>query len=129
MKINRGREQGEPSEERRETFTGPTWGEPLLSGVPGVMVKTVFFPPGARSHWHRHETGQVLLVTHGRGVAVNEAGEGGTIGAGDVVWFAPGERHWHGAGPDTYLTHIAISLGATDWEDPVTEAQYRATPS
>jgi quercetin dioxygenase-like cupin family protein len=126
MKINHGRVAGEPSDERGRTFTGRVWAEPLLRGVPGVVVNTVFFPPGARTHWHTHETGQLLLVTHGRGFAVNAAGEGGPIGPGDVVWFEPGERHWHGAGPDTYLTHTAISLGSTDWQEPVDDEQHRA---
>jgi quercetin dioxygenase-like cupin family protein len=129
MRINRGRETGAVSEERTATFTGSSWGDPLLRDVPGVMVNTVFFPPGSRTHWHRHERGQVLIVTQGRGFAVNEAGEGGPIGAGDVVWFEPGERHWHGGGPDTYLMHIAVSLGQTEWEDAVTDEQYGAAPT
>lgn len=126
MKINHGRVDGAPSDERVETFTGTVWAEPLLRDVPGLVVNTVFFPPGARTHWHTHETGQVLLVTHGRGFAVNEAGEGGAIGPGDVVWFDAGERHWHGAGPATYLTHVAISLGAADWQAPVGDDEYQA---
>ena len=85
-----------PSTERGPTFTGTVWAEPLLRDVPGVVVNTVFFPPGARTHWHRHETGQILLVTHGSGLAFNEGGDGGVIMPGDVVWFDPGERHWHG---------------------------------
>jgi quercetin dioxygenase-like cupin family protein len=65
-----------------------------------------------------------LIVTHGRGLAVNEHGDGGAIMPGDLVWFEPGERHWHGGGPDTYVSHIAISLGTTDWEDAVTDDEY-----
>ena len=126
MKINHGRVAGEPSAHRDATFTGAVWSEPLLRDVPGVIINTVFFPPGVRTDWHRHETGQILIVTHGRGLAVNEHGDGGAIMPGDVVWFEPGERHWHGGGPDTYVSHIAISLGATAWEDPVTDAQYAA---
>lgn len=126
MKINHGREAGMSSDKRGRTFTGEVWAEPLLTGAPGVMVNTIFFPPGARTHWHTHATGQILLVTHGRGLAVNEAGEGGPILAGDLVWIDAGERHWHGAGPDSYLTHIAVSLGEADWQDAVSEEQYRA---
>ena len=126
MKINHGRVAGEPSDERGPTFTGTVWAEPLLRDVPGVVVNTVFFPPGARTHWHSHETGQILLVTHGRGLAVNQDGDGGAIMPGDVVWFEPGERHWHGGAPDTYVTHIAISLGTTTWEDAVTNDEYSA---
>lgn len=129
MKINHGRVAGEPSDERGPTFTGTVWAEPLLGDVPGVMVNTVFFPPGSRTHWHTHGTGQILLVTHGQGFAINEAGDGGAILPGDVVWFEAGERHWHGGTPDTYLAHIAISLGATDWQEAVTDDQYRLVRS
>jgi quercetin dioxygenase-like cupin family protein len=125
MKINRGRIEGEPSDRRGPTFTGEVWAEPLLKAE-GVTVNTVFFPPGARTHWHTHDGGQILIVTHGRGFAINDAGEGGPIQTGDVVWFDGGERHWHGAGPETYLTHIAISLGGHDWQDEVTERQFQA---
>ena len=124
MKINHGRVAGEPSAHRDATFTGAVWSEPLLRDVPGVIINTVFFPPGVRTDWHRHGTGQILIVTHGRGLAVNEDGDGGAIMPGDLVWFEPGERHWHGAGPDTYVSHIAISLGSTEWEDAVTDDQY-----
>lgn len=124
MKINHGRVADMASDERGPTFTGTVWAEPLLHDAPGVMVNTVFFPPGARTHWHRHETGQILLVTHGRGWAFNSDGDGGAIMPGDVVWFDPGERHWHGGGSDTYVSHIAISLGRTDWEDAVSDDEY-----
>jgi quercetin dioxygenase-like cupin family protein len=124
MKINHGRVAGMPSAQRGETFTGSVWSEPLLRDVPGVVINTVFFPPGVRTHWHRHKSGQILIVTHGSGLAFNEGGEGGGIMPGDVVWFDPGERHWHGGAPDTYVTHIAISLGTTDWEEPVSDSDY-----
>jgi quercetin dioxygenase-like cupin family protein len=124
MRINHGRVAGEPSEQRSETFTGQVWAEPMLRGAPGVAVNTVFFPPGARTHWHTHDAGQILLVTHGRGFARDETGEGGVILPGDLVWFEPGERHWHGAAPDSYLTHVAISLQTTNWLEAVTDEQY-----
>jgi quercetin dioxygenase-like cupin family protein len=124
MQINHGRVAGEPSDLRGPTFTGSVWAEPVLRDVEGVMVNTVFFPPGARTFWHTHEIGQILLVTHGRGYALNDAGVGGVLLPGDVVWFEPGERHWHGAAPDSYLTHTAISLGVADWAEEVTDEQY-----
>jgi len=124
MKINPGRVAGMPSTQRDETFTGSVWSEPLLRDVPGVVINTVFFPPRVRTDWHRHEHGQILIVTHGCGLALNEDGAGGAIKSGDVVWFDPGERHWHGGGPDTWVTHIAISLGTTDWENSVTDDEY-----
>lgn len=126
MKINRGREAGKHSEQRSDTFTGTVWGDPVLSGAEGVTVNSVFFAPGARTHWHRHERGQILYVTSGQGSAYTRDGEGGTIAAGDTVYIPPGEEHWHGAGADTYLVHLAVSLGATDWLAPVSDEEYRA---
>jgi quercetin dioxygenase-like cupin family protein len=126
VKINRGRVAGLPSRQREETFSGPVWSEPLLSAVEGVVINSVFFAPRTRTNWHVHERGQILLVTGGSGLVITETGAGGTIGTGDVVWIEPGENHWHGAGPDTYLTHIAISLGATDWAQGVVDADYES---
>ena len=132
MRVNRGRESGAPGELRGPTFTGDVWADPVLASADDVMVNTVLFTPGARTHWHRHERGQVLLVTHGRGYVQVRDGEGTWVGPGDAVWFPPGEQHWHGAGPDTWMAHNAISLGATEWLDPVTPQDYErsvASPS
>jgi quercetin dioxygenase-like cupin family protein len=123
MQIHRGRVDGKPSEQRDSTFTGQVWADGLLR-EDGVIVNTVMFPPGARTNWHVHGAGQILIVQNGRGFVGDADGGGHAIGAGDVVWFAPGERHWHGAGPDTYMTHIAISLGSSDWSEPVDDEQY-----
>jgi quercetin dioxygenase-like cupin family protein len=125
MRIQHGRD-GRPSEERGPTFTGPVWADPVLAGVDGVVVNTVMFPPGSRTYWHTHGTGQILFVTHGRGYALTAGGRGGELLPGDVVWFEAGERHWHGAAPDSYLTHTAVSLGGTDWEEAVSDADYAA---
>jgi quercetin dioxygenase-like cupin family protein len=125
MKVNRGRERGATSDRRTETFTGEVRGDPVLSRAPEVVVNDVSFAPGARTHWHRHERGQVLLITHGRGYVQTRDGEGSWVEAGDVVHFPPGEEHWHGAGPDTYLVHRAISLGRTEWLDEVRDEDYR----
>jgi quercetin dioxygenase-like cupin family protein len=124
MKVNRGREPGKPSEQRGPTFTGTVWADPLLATQDGVMVNAVFFPPGGRTHWHRHERGQVLLVTAGRGYVQVRDGEGTWVAAGDVVHFPPGEEHWHGAGPESYLLHTAVSLGTTEWLEAVSPADY-----
>jgi quercetin dioxygenase-like cupin family protein len=124
MKVNRGRPQGAPSEQRSATFTGEVWFDPVLPDVPGLALATVVFEPAARTHWHRHEQGQILLVTHGRGRVQTRAGEGAWVTAGDVVHFPPGEEHWHGAAPDSLLVHTAVSLGQTEWLDPVTDEQY-----
>ena len=98
------------------------------SGKPGGA--TVTFEPGARTAWHTHPLGQTLLVIAGLGRVQREGGPIDEIRPGDIVWFAPGEKHWHGAGPTTALTHIAIAETldgkAVDWLEKVTDAQYGA---
>jgi quercetin dioxygenase-like cupin family protein len=124
MKISRGREAGQRSELRSETFTGTVWADPVLEQTDGVMIGSVFFAPGGRTHWHRHERGQILVVTSGQGRVASRDGAGGAIRAGDTVFIPPGEEHWHGADRGSYLVHLAISLGSTDWLAPVTDAEY-----
>jgi quercetin dioxygenase-like cupin family protein len=89
----------------------------------------VSFDPGARTAWHTHPLGQTLYVTVGAGQAQSWGGAVQQIRAGDVVWFAPGEKHWHGAGPDTAMTHIAMQEAlddvAVDWLEKVSDDQYR----
>ncbi len=95
-----------------------------------VVSATVTFEPGARTAWHTHPLGQTLVVTAGRGRAQRWGGPVEEIRPGDVIWFAPGEKHWHGAAPDSSMTHIAIQEqfdGKTaDWLEHVTDEQYRA---
>ncbi|KSV76865.1 MULTISPECIES: cupin domain-containing protein [Sinorhizobium/Ensifer group] len=90
----------------------------------------VTFEPGARTAWHTHPLGQVLIVVSGCGRVQREGGPIEEIRPGDVVWFEPGEKHWHGAAPTTALTHIAIQETldgkAVDWMEKVTDAQYGA---
>lgn len=129
MKISRGREDGHASQSRTETFTGVVWMDPVLADVPGTGVNAVFFAPGARTHWHSHADGQVLLVTQGRGYVQTRSGDGGWIAAGDVVYSEPGEEHWHGAAPESYLVHTAVSLGRTEWFSEVTDEEYRGSVS
>lgn len=94
-----------------------------------VSSGLVNFEPGARTNWHSHPLGQMLVVTAGCGRVQREGGPIETIRPGDVVWFEPGEKHWHGAGPDTAMSHIAIqekSEGSNvEWMEPVNDAQYR----
>jgi quercetin dioxygenase-like cupin family protein len=89
----------------------------------------VTFESGARTAWHTHPLGQTLIVTFGRGRAQREGGPIEEIGPGDVVSFAPGEKHWHGASPTTAMTHIAIQEAldgsAVTWLEKVTDEQYR----
>ena len=89
---------------------------------------TVTFEPGARTAWHTHPLGQTLIVTSGCGRVQRDGGPIEEIRAGDIVWFAPGERHWHGASPTAAMTHIAIQEQldgkAVDWLEHVTDEQY-----
>jgi quercetin dioxygenase-like cupin family protein len=125
MRIARGRAD-DPSQKRDDTFTGTVWADPVLSTEADVGVNDVFFEPGARTHWHTHAIGQVLVVTHGEGFVRTRDGDGGRIAAGDVVHIASGEEHWHGAAPDSYLLHVAISLGSATWLEPVSDKDYAA---
>lgn len=88
----------------------------------------VTFENGARTAWHTHPLGQTLIVTAGCGRVQREGGSIEEIHSGDVVWFAPGEKHWHGAAPTTAMTHIALQEQldgkAVDWQEQVSDAQY-----
>jgi quercetin dioxygenase-like cupin family protein len=90
----------------------------------------VTFEAGARTHWHTHPLGQILLVTSGLGWTQCEDGPVTEIRPGDVIYCPPGHRHWHGATPTTAMTHVAIAEmldgRAVDWMEPVTDAQYLA---
>ncbi|MGS8570810.1 cupin domain-containing protein, partial [Salmonella enterica subsp. enterica serovar Braenderup] len=89
---------------------------------------TVTFEPGARSAWHTHPLGQILIVTAGCGWTQCEGEPIEVIRAGDVIWCPPGHRHWHGATPDTSMTHIAVQEyldgKAVEWIEHVTDEQY-----
>jgi len=112
--------------ERKDTFTGDVLLTTVVPPTDGVTIAEVVFTPGARTYWHSHENGQVLLVTSGRGLLCAEGEQPQVVVAGDVVWTPPGQRHWHGAGPDSCLVHKAISMGTTAWDQPVTDAHYQA---
>ncbi len=91
---------------------------------------TVTFEPGARTAWHTHPLGQTLIVTAGLGRVQREGGPIEEIRPGDIIWFAPGEKHWHGASPETAMTHIAIAEAqdgkVVDWLEQVSDDQYGA---
>jgi quercetin dioxygenase-like cupin family protein len=93
---------------------------------------TVTFAPGARTAWHTHPLGQTLIVTFGCGWVQREGGPIEEIRAGDIVWSPPGEKHWHGAAPNTAMSHIAIAEAlegkVVEWMERVTDEQYRAGP-
>ena len=91
-------------------FTGTVRIDGLFQAVAPARASgaAVTFEPGARTAWHTHPLGQTLIVTSGLGWAQREGGAIEEIRPGDVVWFAPGEKHWHGASPTSAMTHIAI---------------------
>jgi quercetin dioxygenase-like cupin family protein len=112
-------------------FTGTVRIDPLFS--PGEPARAagagVTFEPGARTAWHTHPLGQTLIVTAGFGRVQREGGPIEEIRPGDVVWFEPGEKHWHGASPTTAMTHIAIQESldgeAVEWMEKVSDADYQ----
>ncbi len=100
----------------------------LTMAADGVTINTVNFTPGARTFWHSHDNGQILEVVAGEGRVGTEDGVH-VLRPGDTVWCPPGERHWHGAGPGSFLTHTAISLGTTRWAEEVDEPTYATEPT
>ena len=113
-------------------FTGAARIDPLFQAPDPARVRgaSVTFEPGARTAWHTHPLGQTLIVTSGRGWVQAWGGPVEEIQPGDVVWFPPGEKHWHGATPTTAMTHIAIQEAldgkVVDWMEQVSDEQYRA---
>jgi quercetin dioxygenase-like cupin family protein len=113
-------------------FSGTVRIDPLFPVTPPARTaaNAVTFEPGARTAWHTHPLGQTLIVTAGCGRAQREGGPIEEIRPGDVVCFAPGEKHWHGAAPTTAMTHVAIQESldgkAVDWLEKVSDDQYQA---
>jgi quercetin dioxygenase-like cupin family protein len=129
MKIKRIGEQ--PSQKGPDAwFTGTVRVDPLHTAPEPARVSmaSVTFEPGARTAWHTHPLGQTLLVTSGFGRVQRWDGPVEEIRPGDVVWFEPGEKHWHGASPDAAMTHIAIQEALNgspvDWLEKVSDADY-----
>ena len=113
-----------------EWFTGTVRVDPLFQAAAPARVggAKVTFEPGARTAWHTHPLGQTLIVTDGLGLVQREGSGIEEIRPGDVVWFPPNEKHWHGASPTTAMTHIAIQEAldgrAVDWMEKVADEQY-----
>ena len=113
-------------------FTGTVRIDPLFEapGPARVSAAAVTFEPGARTAWHTHPLGQTLVVTAGFGRVQRWGGPIEEIQPGDVVWFPPGEKHWHGASPTTALTHIAVQEQLdgkrVEWMEHVSDDQYLA---
>src|SRR5580698_3321334 len=110
-----------------EWFTGTVQIDPLFQAPEPARVAgaLVTFEPGARTAWHTHPLGQTLLITQGCGWVQRDGSEVEEVHPGDVVWFAPGEKHWHGAAPTTAMTHIAIQERldgkVVDWMEHVSD--------
>lgn len=130
MKIVRaGSHQAGPGP--AEWFTGIVRIDPLFQTEEPARAgaASVSFEPGARTAWHTHPLGQTLLITSGTGLAQRAGAPVEEIRTGDIIWFAPGEKHWHGAGPLSAMTHTAIQEKlegrAADWLEHVTDDEYR----
>ncbi|MGW2225212.1 (R)-mandelonitrile lyase [Streptomyces formicae] len=118
-----------------EHFTGTVWLDEIAAPEPPSRLRmfSVHFAPGARTAWHTHPHGQVLHVTEGEGLVQRAEGPVELIRAGDTVWIEPGERHWHGAGPRTFMTHLAVVEAAADgttatWSALVDDACHATYP-
>ena len=113
-----------------EYFTGTVLQDPIIqTEAPARLASTrVSFEPGARTAWHTHPLGQTLIVTSGCGWVQSEGGPKEEVRPGDIVWFPPDEKHWHGATATTAMTHIAIAEAldgkSVDWLEKVTDEQY-----
>ena len=134
MKITRSGSQPS-SKPSADWFTGTVRIDPLfpVTAPARAAGNAVTFEPGARTAWHTHPLGQILIVTAGAGRAQREGGPVEEIRPGDVVWFDPGEKHWHGASPTAAMTHIAIQEAIdgkfVEWMEKVSDDQYNAKPS
>jgi quercetin dioxygenase-like cupin family protein len=116
-------------------FSGTVRIDPLFQSEAPARVQSasVTFEPGARTAWHTHPLGQTLIVTSGVGRVQRDGGQVEEIRPGDVVWFPPHEKHWHGACPTTAMTHIAIQEAldgkAVEWMEKVTDSDYNRSGS
>jgi quercetin dioxygenase-like cupin family protein len=116
-------------------FTGTVRIDPLFGAEAPARAagNAVTFEPGARTAWHTHPLGQTLIVTFGLGRVQREGGPVEEVRPGDVVWFEPGEKHWHGASPAAAMTHVAIQEAldgkAVEWMEHVTDEGYQAGAS
>ena len=131
-KMNIARVGSQPSTKGpSEWFSGTVRIDPLFPAKAPARAagNAVTFEPGARTAWHTHPLGQTLIITAGCGWVQQEGGPVEEVRPGDVVWFPPGVRHWHGATPTTAMTHIAIQEGLdgkmVDWLEHVSDEQYR----
>lgn len=133
MRITRRRP--ETTAPPADWFSGRVWVDQIAAPEPPsrVRVVSVHFAPGARTAWHTHPLGQVLHVTEGEGLVQRRGAPPEWVRAGDTVEFAPGEEHWHGAGPASFMTHLAVHECGDDgvhvgWGDHVSDREYGEAP-
>ncbi len=111
-----------------DNFNGTVWLNMLTGDDSGCPVANVTFEPGCRNSWHKHQGGQILLVTGGRGYYQDWGGPARELRPGDVVRIPAHVKHWHGAAPDSWFAHLAIEvhpeLGPAEWLEPVADADY-----
>ncbi|MER6561769.1 cupin domain-containing protein [Streptomyces sp. NPDC001027] len=124
IKVIRGG-SGAPSARAGSTFTGEVWRDAVMPQSDGVSVGKNFFSPCARTYWHHHPGGQLLIVLAGEGF-VADADGAHQVTAGDTIWTPPGVRHWHGATATRYLLHTAITVGGVEWQEPVSDNEFDA---
>jgi len=119
-----------PTKGSASSFTGTVWADPIIQAPDPALLRAAWvrFEPGARTHWHTHPLGQTLHVTYGIGHVQSWGGPIREIRAGDTVWIAPGEKHWHGATAGHGMEHLAMQEqqggSHVKWLEPVTDAQY-----
>lgn len=126
MQVSHGRDD---SPAVPGTHFAPHIGDVQLDAVlsaEGVFVNEAYYGTCARTSWHTHDVGQLILVAAGKGVVVTRDGETAFVGAGDVIHTPAGEEHWHGAAPDTFFTYKSISLGGVQTLAEVSDAEYSA---
>lgn len=130
MQINRaGSKASKPGPP--DWFTGTVRLDSPFAGEEPSRISgaTVTFEPGARTAWHTHPLGQTILILFGLGWVQREGGPVEEVRPGDIVWFAAGEKHWHGASPQVSMSHLAVQESAdgkaVDWLEKVSEEQYR----
>lgn len=116
-------------------FTGTVWQDPVVEAPEPARLRAlrVTFEPGARTAWHTHPLGQTLHVVAGLGLICLRGQSPRRIRPGDTVWIPPGEEHWHGAAPETAMTHLAMQEAldgvSADWLEHVTDEDYRRRPA
>jgi quercetin dioxygenase-like cupin family protein len=126
MLITRGRNE-DPAV--AGTHFAPHTGDVQIDAVvsaEGIFVNEAYYASCARTYWHTHSIGQLIMVSAGTGVVRIRDGQSAIVRAGDVVHTPPGEEHWHGAAPDCFVTYTSVSLGSTETHGEVSDAEYAA---